>query len=594
VNRPLPADIYLVYATEAPRAVSILSDAMPAQKNETAMIRRTTFCLLAAALAVPGAAARALSPNEVLVVANANSADSVALARLYAARRGIEQRQIVLLKTATTETVSRATFNAQIRTPIRMAMGRLKLKDKVRCICLMWGTPFRVAESESAQADKAQATVRAIHRKLQYRLAANLQLLATVGVMFPRPRTQGLTPLGDLFPSPPPKPPQPLADPKALLADIHKLLADRQVIINRITDAAKRRIAARQLMALHLELRGLQGLLDNIRDNRPPGAPDVTPLRRELADVTLQLSRRRKVRASAAEIAKLFSLIERRSGIMVAVEYADSLTTKVKKVDHVLKAEASVDSELALLWRSSYRLPGAAPNPLYWRKQPGVSSDPSAPALMTARIDGPTRADALRVIKASIATEAKGLHGVFYIDAGGPNRVAVSARLQYDARFEALHRFVTANTTLRCVIDKKQTLFPKDSCPHAALYCGWYSLRRYVPAFMWTPGAVGWHVASWEAVHLRDPASQEWCVKMIQNGVAATLGAVSEPLLSNFPNPNDFFPLLLTGKYTIAECYWRTVPAASWQMVLLADPLYNPFKANPQLKPDALPPGLAP
>ena len=168
------------------------------------------------------------------------------------------------------------------------------------------------------------------------------------------------------------------------------------------------------------------------------------------------------------------------------------------------------------------------------------------------------------------------------------------ARTQFDARLLKLDAFARAHTKLRVVLDSKPTVFPPDSCPRAALYVGWYSLQKYVPAFSWAPGAVGVHVASWEAVHLRDPQSQEWCVKMIQNGVAATLGAVSEPLLNHFPNPEEFFPLVLTGKYTMAEVYWRTIPAASWQVILLADPLYIPFKMNPQVKETDLPPGLAP
>ncbi len=76
--------------------------------------------------------------------------------------------------------------------------------------------------------------------------------------------------------------------------------------------------------------------------------------------------------------------------------------------------------------------------------------------------------------------------------------------------------------------------------------------------------------------------------------MAATVGAVAEPRLFAFPIPLDFFSLLLTGKYTVAECYWRTVPNVSWRMTLIADPLYNPFKANPQVSTDALPMTLLP
>jgi uncharacterized protein (TIGR03790 family) len=126
------------------------------------------------------------------------------------------------------------------------------------------------------------------------------------------------------------------------------------------------------------------------------------------------------------------------------------------------------------------------------------------------------------------------------------------------------------------------------------LYVGWYSLKKYVPAFTWKQGAVGWHIASYEAMHLRDPKSDEWCGKMIQAGVAATIGAVNEPYLGAFPIPQEFFGLLMTGKFTLAECYWRTIPAASWRMTLIGDPLYNPFANDPLLSADLLPKELMP
>jgi hypothetical protein len=81
---------------------------------------------------------------------------------------------------------------------------------------------------------------------------------------------------------------------------------------------------------------------------------------------------------------------------------------------------------------------------------------------------------------------------------------------------------------------------------------------------------------------------------MIQNGVVATVAGVNEPYLGAFPLPEEFFPLLMTGKWTLAECYWRTTPMASWRLTLIGDPLYNPFHAKPPLTASDLPKGLAP
>jgi len=214
--------------------------------------------------------------------------------------------------------------------------------------------------------------------------------------------------------------------------------------------------------------------------------------------------------------------------------------------------------------------------------------------MMTARIDAPSSADAMRIVKVSVAAEKTGLKGKFYIDAGGGKSLKPQVIRAYDAHLMRLYEFVSAKTKMKVVLDEGPSLFQPNRCPQAALYVGWYSLRRYVPAFTWVPGAVGWHVASYEAQNLRDPDSQEWCAKMIQNGIAGTLGAVAEPFLNSFPLPEEFFGLLLTGKFTLAECYWRTTPTISWRMTLIGDPLYNPFKANPQIAVEMLPEGLAP
>jgi len=258
----------------------------------------------------------------------------------------------------------------------------------------------------------------------------------------------------------------------------------------------------------------------------------------------------------------------------------------VRILDADGKTGTAVDSELALLLHGPRAEGKAQDNPLHWRHAAAAAEENRPPTLMVARIDGPTLADALRIIKAAAATEADGLAGTFYIDAGGKLP-------EYDAHLRALARFVRKLTQIPVVLDEERTCFGRDQCADAALYVGWYSPREYVPAFLWARGAVGWHIAAAEAQNLRDPAAREWCVQMIQRGVAATLGAVDAPYLGDFPLPEEFFPLLLTGNWTVAECYWRTVPKVGWRMILLADPLYNPFAAKPQVKMDALSADLA-
>ena len=224
------------------------------------------------------------------------------------------------------------------------------------------------------------------------------------------------------------------------------------------------------------------------------------------------------------------------------------------------------------------------------------------PVMMACRIDGPTAEDARRIIDDSIAVEQVGLQGNIYVDAGMPDRFKndeTGVYAVYDQKLRLVAELLSTRLGLPTRLDTEPGVFRPDTCPEAALYIGWYSLRSYVPAFQFVPGAVGWHVASYEAQSLRNPKTNEWCAKLIQHGIAATLGAVNEPGLEAFPDPSAFFLLLLTGQYTVAECYWRTIPAISWQMTFIGDPLYNPFKVNPQVPIEAvegfsLPDGWAP
>ncbi|MHC4648832.1 MAG: TIGR03790 family protein [Planctomycetota bacterium] len=91
---------------------------------------------------------------------------------------------------------------------------------------------------------------------------------------------------------------------------------------------------------------------------------------------------------------------------------------------------------------------------------------------------------------------------------------------------------------------------------------------------------MGYHIASLEAENLRDPNSSRWCPAMLADGITATLGAVAEPYLHSFPEPKAFFLQLFDGR-CLVEAYYLTKPFNSWQLVLIGDPLYRPFKRRP-------------
>ena len=52
---------------------------------------------------------------------------------------------------------------------------------------------------------------------------------------------------------------------------------------------------------------------------------------------------------------------------------------------------------------------------------------------------------------------------------------------------------------------------------------------------------------------------------------------MAEPYLHSFPEPRAFFGELYEGR-CLVEAYYRTKPFNSWQLLLVGDPLYIPFK----------------
>ncbi len=246
------------------------------------------------------------------------------------------------------------------------------------------------------------------------------------------------------------------------------------------------------------------------------------------------------------------------------------------------ETNAALDSELALLFWSPYQLRRWQPNFLRTLLVTDTVVINSQITFMTARLDGPDFESVKGIIDRSISIEEKGLEGIAYFDARGRRfkRIRPGAYTIYDEAIRRAAEMVRAHG-IKTILDNRPELFGPNECPDAALYCGWYSLKKYVDAFDWTAGAVGYHVASGEAISLRK--GNYWCKRMIDDRVTATLGPVNEPYLSAFPDPRAFFGLLLTGKYTLAEVYAETSPWNSWMITLIGDPLYNPFKMNPKM-----------
>ncbi|MBC8391778.1 MAG: TIGR03790 family protein [Deltaproteobacteria bacterium] len=241
---------------------------------------------------------------------------------------------------------------------------------------------------------------------------------------------------------------------------------------------------------------------------------------------------------------------------------------------------AALDSEIALVRKKDYPLSGWVPNPYFLNFQNQKLLVEKNNVLMVSRLDGPSEGIVKRVIDDSLEAEKKGLSGKAYFDARwrDPGDRKLSGYALYDKSIHIAAGIVRKSYRMPVIEDSTQNLFQPGECPEAALYCGWYSLARYIDAFTWQPGSIGYHIASSECATLKRKDSQVWCKRMLEEGVAATIGPVSEPYVTAFAIPEIFFGFLVEGYLSLAECYLISNPYLSWKMVLIGDPLYRPFK----------------
>jgi uncharacterized protein (TIGR03790 family) len=234
------------------------------------------------------------------------------------------------------------------------------------------------------------------------------------------------------------------------------------------------------------------------------------------------------------------------------------------------ETNASVDSELSMALFGPYDLYRWRPNMLK-----GDMTGLGFKTLMVSRLDGPDYSTASGLVDKALAAEKTGLRGIAYIDSRGITTRDLPG--YFDQSLRDLAMYIRLRTELPVRQEQTAELFAPGSCPQTAVYFGWYSLKKYVDAFDYVDGAVGYHISSFGADRLRDPNSTHWCAAMLKDGITATVGAVAEPYLHAFPEPKAFFMELHDGS-CLVEAYYRTKPFNSWQLVLIGDPLYRPFK----------------
>ncbi|HYO23995.1 MAG TPA: TIGR03790 family protein [Lacipirellulaceae bacterium] len=519
-----------------------------------------------------------LLPDQVAIVAARGNRESEQLAAYYAKVRGIPADHVCLVDLPNEEVCVQDHWKWAVRPEIRKWLEEHDPQRKLRCLVTVWGVPLKIGPA-AASADLLRYR-NFLEAERRQRLDRAKQVIAALDAIAPgEPGTDQ------------PAAAAPAAAPEGMSAELHALRTDLE---NHLKGAQSRVVnlsgadlqqAASQLQQLAAAAGGARVVLSGFERQleRDSAQAELRSqfdlLRGQAAGIMAMQQLIEQSPPDANRDVLTLTAIERTGGLLGCIEWLDTQLASVAKNE----TGASFDSELSLvLWADDYELLRWQPN--YLRagfEQSGWAR--MYPTLMVARIDAPSLRLAKGLIDTALEVEAAGLQGKVYLDSRGMGKldetnVAPGSYPDYDRALLVAAEGFKESTTLEVTLNAGPELFQSGQCPDAALYCGWYSLAKYVDAFEWRPGAVAYHLASAEAGTLRDPNSQEWCKKLIEDGVAATIGPVYEPYLVAFPRPEQFFANLVQGDLTLVECYYRTLPFNSWMMTLIGDPLYRPFK----------------
>ena len=498
----------------------------------------------------------ALEPQQILVIANSDVNESLRLAEYYCSKRAVPPENIleVPLGKDLAEQINRHEYDNILAASVKKELQQNRSPDQIKCLLTLYGVPIKVAAAEpikNSQQLILKLTEILNMKKQEFKNA--LQELNHLG-------REELANQNDT--------------PAESFEDTLKRLADNVKQALKRIEYVERKDARRKQYDEWMEL--LKRFYGPVYAQRQAEQlPQISykltqseenELRKD--NLILQMAEQQNWDASKKLQMNFYTAVESVGGVVGVISNLKADIGRCKGKE----TATSVDSELSMVLFEDYDL-------YRWQKNELQNMPLWLPSrtLMVSRLDGPSVKIAAGLIDKAIEAEKKGLSGKAYIDARGLSTAEQPAPYSFEFFDKSLHSLAAMlkkRTSMNVIVENTESLFAPGSCPKTAIYCGWYSVGKYIDAFDFVPGAVGFHIASFEAMDLRDATSSNWCPAMLVNGITATLGAVDEPYLHSFPEPEKFFAELLDGK-CLVEAFYRTNPFNSWLFILIGDPLYR-------------------
>lgn len=244
---------------------------------------------------------------------------------------------------------------------------------------------------------------------------------------------------------------------------------------------------------------------------------------------------------------------------------------------------ASVDSELAAMYPDlhghPHRLPGALPNPFFGRRD-AAFRHPDFPMYLVTRLTGYDFPDVRGIVDRALLAKNRG-------------RFVIDLKSSDDAPGNNwLRTAAVILPTNRVVFDESTRVLTGQT--DVIAYASWGSndphRKQRDLGFHWLPGAIVTEYVSTNARTFRMPPAswtfgtwadqrgwfagspQSMTADYIHQGATGASGHVSEPWLEFTPRPDYLLPAWYRGR-NLAESYWMSIPALSWQNIVVGDPL---------------------
>jgi uncharacterized protein (TIGR03790 family) len=253
--------------------------------------------------------------------------------------------------------------------------------------------------------------------------------------------------------------------------------------------------------------------------------------------------------------------------------------------DGMTTETCAVDSELTLLYAKmrggKFPRAGLVSNP-FFQKRDRAFVHPAFPMYLVTRLAGYDFADVKGIIDRSLAARNRGR---FVIDLSANDENAGNQWLRAAA---------TLLPAERVVLDESEKVLynVKDVIGYAAWGSNDKNRHQRHLGFTWLPGAIvtefvstngrtfkkppdNWTISTWSR---RDKplwfagGPQTLTADYIHDGATGCSGHVAEPYLAETPRPEYLLPAYFSGR-NLADSYYLSMPALSWQNIVVGDPL---------------------